>query len=220
MASLRVLTSNLLVDRAHPDAVTAMIGRYRPDIFAVQELGTRGEAAIAGVYPYGHLAPREDGFGMGIAAMHPIEIDEIELPGRNGWVAKLAADDWGTDRPFAVINIHLTNPIDRPWKRSRDERRDQIAGVAEYLSAQDMGYVLVGDMNSTPAWPEYRMLTELGTDAARATGTQHRTWAQLRWGPRWIRIDHGFVSGAVAVSTETIPVRGSDHRGLMLDLEI
>lgn len=220
MARLRVLTSNLLVDRAHPDAVTAMLGQYRPDVIAVQELGSRASAAIGGVFPHSRLASRDDGFGMGIAAMRPVEIDEIELPGRNGWVATLAPDHWDIDRPFAIINIHLTNPINWPWRKSRDERRGQIDGVAEYLGATDIDYVIVGDMNSTPAWPEYRMLEELGTDAAKVTGTAQRTWSHFTRGPRWIRIDHGFVSGAVALSTETVPVRGSDHRALIVDLEI
>ena len=220
MARLRVLTSNLLVDRAHPDAVAAMVGRHRPDIVAVQELGANGAASIAGVYPHGHLEPRKDGFGLGIAAIKPVAMEPIDLPGRSGWVATLEPDVWGIDRPFAVVNIHLMNPIDWPWVRSRKERRGQVAGVARYLADRDVDAVIVGDMNSTPVWPEYRMLAELGIDAAKATGTRHRTWAHFVRGPRWIRIDHAFVAGALPLSTETIPVRGSDHRALTVDLEI
>lgn len=220
MARLRVLTANLLVDRAHPDAVTAMIGRHRPDIMAVQELGDIGAEAISGVYPHGHLEPRKDGFGLGIAAIKPVAIEPIELPGRSGWVATLEPEVWGLDRPFAIVNIHLINPIDWPWVRSRKERRGQVAGVARYLVDRDVDAVIVGDMNSTPIWPEYRMLAELGIDAAKATGTAHRTWAHFVRGPRWIRIDHAFASGALPLSTETVPVRGSDHRALIVDLEV
>ena len=184
------------------------------DIVAVQELGAAGTAVLAGVYPHGHLEPREDGFGLGIAAIKPVAIEPIELPGRSGWVATLEPDVWGIDRPFAVINIHLMNPIDWPWVRSRNERRAQVGGVARYLAERDLDAVIVGDMNSTPVWPEYRMLAELGIDAAKATGTSHRTWAHFLRGPRWIRIDHAFASGAVPLSHEMSGTsRSAVHRG-------
>jgi endonuclease/exonuclease/phosphatase (EEP) superfamily protein YafD len=80
--------------------------------------------------------------------------------------------------------------------------------------------VIIGDMNSSPAWPEYRLLSKLGIDAARATGSARRTWAPFVRGPRLLRIDHAFVSGVTPVTTGVVPVRGTDHAALIVDLEM
>lgn len=220
MASLRIITSNLLVDRAHPEAVASAIAEHRPDVLAVQELGARNAEAVRWGLRYGELHPRADGFGLGIAANRPVRVSRLDLVDRPGWAAHLDASEWGIERSFVVVNIHLTNPVDLPWPRSRRSRRAQIAAVADYVAALDGPYIIVGDMNSSPSWPEYRLLSELGSDAARVTGTAKPTWNHFVRGPRIIRIDHGFVSGADPITTRTIPIRGTDHRALLIDVDV
>jgi endonuclease/exonuclease/phosphatase (EEP) superfamily protein YafD len=220
MARLRIVTSNLLVDRARPEAVASAISQHRPDVVAVQELGAMNAAVIRSGLGYGKLDPRADGFGLGIAARRPIRVERLDLEERPGWVAHLDASDWGIDRSFVVVNVHLTNPVDLPWSRSRRSRRAQITAVADFVTSLDGPYIIVGDMNSSPSWPEYRRLSELGRDAARATGTARPTWSHFVRGPRIIRIDHGFVSGAEPIMTRTIPIRGTDHRALLIDVEV
>jgi len=84
---------------------------------------------------------------------------------------------------------------------------------------RDAASVVIGDMNATPAWHEYKMLTELGVDAARSTRSQKRTWSQFLFGPRLLRIDHAFVAGAQPVATSTVRVRGTDHAALIVDID-
>ena len=220
MPRLRVLTTNLLVDRADPGGVASMIDEYEPDVLAVQELGERSATVIMPMLPYGKLDPRPDNFGLGIASHNAITVEPLELAERPGWVARLDPDDWGLREPFTILNVHLTNPIDPPWGRSFRARRSQIAEIRSAVSSLETPYLIVGDMNSTPSWPEYRRLAELGTDAARATGTARPTWSHFLSGPRLLRIDHGFVSGATPVTTQTVAVAGSDHRALVIDLDV
>lgn len=220
MARLRIVTSNLLVDRAHPEAVASVIAEHRPDVLAVQELGVRNAEVVRSVLPHGRLDPRADGFGLGVAAGRPVRVERLDLMDRPGWAAHLDGAEWGLDRSFVVVNVHLTNPVNLPWRQSQRSRRGQIAGVAEYVAGLDGPYVIVGDMNSSPSWPEYRLLSELGRDAARATGTAKPTWNHFVRGPRVIRIDHGFVSGADPITTRTLVVRGTDHRALLIDLDV
>ena len=220
MTGLRVVTANLLVDRARPEAFVALIEDLEPDVVAVQELGSRTATAIMTALPHGKLDPHEDGFGLGIAARKPIVVEPLDLVERPGWVARLEPEDWDLATPFTLVNVHLTNPVDLPWSRSRRLRRDQVAAIAAHVAGTDGPYAIVGDMNTTPAWPEYRVLASLGTDAARSTGTRRATWNHFLHGPRLIRIDHGFVSGATPVTTRTVKVEGSDHRALVIDLEV
>ena len=220
MARLRVVTSNLLVDRARPAAVAGLIEEHQPDVFAVQELGSTNAETIGDVFDHAHLAPREDGFGLGVAAHRPIAVERIDMEERPGWLAVLDAAIWGLPSAVAVINVHLTNPVNLPWGESLRRRREQIATITGVVRGLDMPYVIVGDMNTTPRWPEYRMLAELGDDVALATGTDSPTWNHFTRGPRIIRIDHGFASGMTPLTTKTIRVAGSDHRALLIDLEV
>lgn len=220
MARLRVLSANLLVDRADPEAFRALIAHHRPDVVAVQELGHRNAPAIREVLPHGHLDPRRDAFGLGIATNRPVDVVKLPLVGRDGWVARLDAGDWDLARTVRIVDIHLRNPVKFPWWRTQRTRRMQVDQVAEAVGGFDDPYVIVGDMNTTWMWPEYRALSRLGVDAARTTDTAEATWNHFLIGPRLIRIDHAFASGVEPVTTRTLRVLGSDHRALVVDLDV
>ena len=215
------MSANLLVDRADPDALRRTIADARPDVVAVQELGPGLAGVIAASHPHGHLEPRADGFGLGIATLHPVAVVPVVLPKRSGWSAVLEPASWpGLDAPFEVVNVHLTNPIDWPWSASRAARRGQLAGLTEGYGERTGARVIVGDMNSTPQWREYKGLAALGTDAARHTRTTRATWSHFLGGPRLLRIDHAFVAGAMPISTEVTRIAGTDHSALIVDIKV
>ncbi len=221
MALLRILSINLLVDRTDPDDLRRLIGDTDPDIMCTQEMGETCAGVVGDLFPHGHLDPRDDFFGMGIVTRHPVAVERLQLPGRSGWVARLAPDSWpGLTNSLDVVNVHLVNPVDRPWRKSRDARWGQVAGIAAYLRERPGASVVIGDMNASPAWREYKLLSELGIDAARATGTAKRTWSHFVSGPRLLRIDHAFIANARPITTEVAPVRGTDHSALIVDIEV
>ena len=221
MASLRIMSSNLLVDQADPVSLAAVIAEVNPDVIAIQELGFSSAEVIAASHPHGHLDPRDDYFGLGIATKRPVTVERLHLPERAGWVARLDPEDWPELKtPIEVLDVHLLNPLERPWKATQATRREQIAGARDRVEETGLPSVIVGDMNSTPRWPEYKLLAEIGIDAAKATGTAKPTWFQTIWGPRAIRIDHAFVRGLTPITTSLRKVRGSDHRALILDVEV
>ena len=116
--------------------------------------------------------------------------------------------------------MHLWNPLIGRWRATQSTRRQQIAGVRSHVESTGMPTVIVGDMNASPRWPEYKLLADFGTDAALAAGTDAATWAQFRSGPRWLRIDHVFVRGFTPIRTFVRRIRGSDHRAVVADLEL
>lgn len=221
MTQLRILSINLLLDRAVPNDLRRVISDADPDVVCTQEMGPDTAAVIADLLPHGHLEPRPDRFGLGIATKHPATLERLDLEDRPGWVARLEPDAWpGLTRPLDVFDVHLLNPVDRPWRRTRDARRRQIALLAAEVARRDAPSVVMGDMNATPLWREHKLLSEVGVDAARATGTARRTWSHFLSGPRLLRIDHAFVAGVRPVSTSIARVLGSDHHALILDIEI
>ncbi len=221
MALLRILTINLLVDRADPDDVRRLIVDADPDVVCTQEMGPSTAGVISDVLAHGHLDPREDGFGLGIATRHPVVVERLDLEQRSGWAARLDPDVWPSlSLPLDIVDVHLVNPTDRPWRESRNARRRQIAEVATFLRESGSPSVIVGDMNASAGWREYKLLSELGVDAARVTGTAQRTWSHFVSGPRLLRIDHAFVARAMPITTSVVPVKGSDHSALIVDIEV
>jgi endonuclease/exonuclease/phosphatase (EEP) superfamily protein YafD len=220
MDSLRIMSANLLVDRADPDDLRLVIDETNPDVIAVQELGPRSAEVIRSTHPHGHLDPRTDYFGLGIAARRPVDVERLHLPVRSGFVARLEPEMWPElEQPVEILDAHLLNPLDRPWRTTQNTRRQQIAEIRRRVGASGVPSVIVGDMNSTPMWPEYKLLTELGVDAPKATGTARNTWSQLVWGPRLMRIDHAFVRGMRPLTTSVRRIRGSDHYALITDVD-
>jgi endonuclease/exonuclease/phosphatase family metal-dependent hydrolase len=221
MALLRIMSINLLVDRADPDDLRRVIAAVDPDVLCVQELGDKTATVVADMFNHGHLDPQKDFFGLGIGARHRVEIERLDLAERGGWVARLVPDEWRElTEPLDVFNIHLINPINLPWKTSRNTRRSQIERVTSLVEERDAASVVIGDMNATPLWPEYKLLSKMGLDAARATGTDKRTWSHFLSGPRLLRIDHAFVAGVRPITTSIERVRATDHRGLIVDVEV
>lgn len=221
MARLRIMSANLLVDRADPDALRSAIADARPDVVAVQELGPGLAGVIAESHPNGRLDPKQDGFGLGIATRHPAAVQPVSLPKRSGLSAALEPASWPElDAPVEIVNVHLTNPIDWPWSASRAARRGQLAGLTERYLERPGARVIVGDMNSTSHWREYKGLAALGLEAARHTRTTRATWSHFLRGPRLLRIDHAFVAGATPISTEVVRIAGTDHNALIVDIEV
>jgi endonuclease/exonuclease/phosphatase family metal-dependent hydrolase len=190
-----------------------------PDVFVVQELGHKTADVIASRFPHHDLRPDLDSKGRGIASRLPAQFGEIPLPWRPGTWASVEHGSAG----FLVGNIHFRNPIVFPWWRSARIRRGQLAALLAWAEDEvgDEPFVLAGDMNASPSWPIYRRLAQRWEDlvsTSAADGQPAPTWAWRPGWPRLLRIDHVFGEGARAVTTQVVPIRGSDHAAVVVDL--
>jgi endonuclease/exonuclease/phosphatase (EEP) superfamily protein YafD len=138
---------------------------------------------------------------------------------RSAYAGDVAADS-GTR--ITVVNAHIVAPhVGPPWTIAALRRR-QTHDLVRYLRAVPRPLVLVGDLNSTPLWPAYRRLARTLTDAAREAARREgrrpaRTWG-LRYGPRLFRIDHALVAGVTVDDVQVLPIAGSDHHALVVDV--
>lgn len=216
--ALRILTQNLYNGRGVAGSFAEILRSYEPDVVAVQELSAACAEVLADWGSSHLLDPRDDTTGMGIAARGEAEFERLEFPHRHPVRAVLRGNGWGGAAGWEVINAHLVNPVERPLRHSRRRRAAELAAL-EAILQQRRRRVLVGDLNSSPAWPLYRRLSALATDAARAAGTAKRTWGPTPESPRALRIDHAFVQEIRPVRTQLVNLLGADHRGLVVDLE-
>ena len=226
MTHIRILSANLRHDSADPVALLEMLDALEVDVLCVQELGPRLADAIGRALPAGALGPDAAGAGLGIACRRPVEVQRLPLPGRDGWVARLSPAHWSELlHPIEVANVHIFAPQTWPYFPRAHTRGRQVDELLAFLDeAKPLPRALLGDFNSTPQWPAYRRIAARlrHSVTAHASGAfaRHRTWPHV---PAlgiagWIGIDHCFLTGLVARSLRVVPLRGSDHLGLCVDV--
>jgi endonuclease/exonuclease/phosphatase (EEP) superfamily protein YafD len=219
---LRILTANLFNGRAHPVEFGRLLDDVKPDVLAVQELAPNVAAEIARRFPFRDLDARLDHLGLGIGSRVPATFGVVPMMYRPARFAMIHDAGEGLD----LVNLHLLNPLQWPWRASVRGRTEQISAVEEFMASRRAGpRLVVGDMNASPAWPAYRRLVgsldDLAAAAAFRNGSRAcRTWAYRDGLPRLLRIDHVFGHGVEPVRTEVRRVVGSDHAALVVDLEV
>lgn len=220
MAPLRLMTANLLNDRADPAHLREILERVRPDVLAAQELGPDGAEVIADLFSYRSLQPDREKTGRGIASRRPAEFGELDLPGRPGSWARLDLEG----RMLAVSGVHMVNPIDFPWWRSMSLRTQQLDSIEGWANEMDVDVsVVAGDLNATSIWPAYRRLAsnwhDLVLESSHASGRRPApTWGWRPGWPKMLRVDHVLGRGVVGVAATAEEIRGSDHSAVVVDL--
>lgn len=219
--SLRILSANLANGRADAQAFADLVERVEPDVVTVQELAPAQAEALARVLPFGKLEPALDHNGLGIALRSPGSVRPLPLPYRSAFVAELTGPD---EEGIEVLNVHLAAPHVHPVTQRVRDRRGQLRQILAHLDATPRRRrVLAGDLNSTPLWPAYRRLRarfdDAAVDAARRAGRRPgRTWGPWAGSVRLLRIDHVLVRGLAPLESRVLPLRGSDHSALVVDL--
>jgi len=220
------VSANLLAGGADAEGFASLAVGLGADVVAVQELGHEQAEALAARFPHGRLAPRADYDGSGIALARPGRVEPVPIAGRGAHRAILEPDAWPElAAPLEVLGVHVFAPhagSGLGLLRRRPQLRDLLDVLARPAPG---GRVLVGDFNATPAWPVYRRVAARMEDAARTVARREgrrpeRTWSPRPEGARLLRIDHGFVDGLVPEAFRVVPVAGSDHRALVLDVSV
>lgn len=115
--------------------------------------------------------------------------------------------------PLTVFAVHL----DRPWPLGEQER--WVKPLAEVAAGIDGPAVLTGDFNSTPWTHAMRTISEAGNfRLGSGIGT---SWPAQNAAAFRLPLDQLYLRGRVrATGTAIGPQRGSDHRPLIVELEI
>jgi endonuclease/exonuclease/phosphatase family metal-dependent hydrolase len=218
VSRIRLVTVNLYDGRVVPRDLHRFLAETVPDVVCAQEVGHNAARILGRMFEHGSLQPAFHWTGRALVSHAPIDVAPLALPYRGGYRGVLRPAGVA---PVEILNVHLANPLDLP--RGPAARRRQVRAL-EAILAVPARRVLVGDLNSTPAWPAYRRLTRHLDDgvarwAEREGIRPARTWAKWRGWPPLLRIDHVLTSGVSVVAARTHTIRGLDHRALVVDLE-
>lgn len=224
---LRVMSANLRRGRADPAHLAGLVREHEIDALGLQELGPPQAEVVAEALPYGRLMPAADASGIGLALRRPARVELVPMAFRPLLSARLVPGDWpGLRADVELASAHVAAPHVRPYGSGPGHRRRQVRDLEGWLAQRrTSSRVLVGDFNATPAWPLYRRIAAHGADAARTLaglggGRPAPTWGPTDAGRRWLRLDHAFVSGLEVTGFEVLPLPGSDHHAIVVDLQI
>jgi endonuclease/exonuclease/phosphatase (EEP) superfamily protein YafD len=223
---VRVLTANLALGQADPTAVVAL-ARDTADVLVVEEMTpglavAMSAAGLDGVMPHRSIDPRKNAEGIGIWSRYPI-VDSQAVIGYQLAMRIARIQVPGVVIATTVLAVHLA----APWVQSLQYFRDDIARFPTTLQAAarnaGSGAVIVaGDLNATYDMRPFRRLLDEGyRDAAEQAGAGlTRSFPSRPWRGPVFGIDHVLVRNCTATGAQTVPVPGSDHRGLSTVIEI
>jgi endonuclease/exonuclease/phosphatase family metal-dependent hydrolase len=225
-AAVRVMSANLLYGRADPPAVVAL-ARDSADVLVVQELTPQAASGLSAAglddtFPHRVIDPRDGWAGIGIWSRYPIgesgSISGYDMP---VLTARIRVPEVVTEP--TVVAVHLA----APWVQPIELWQQDMARLQSTLheSARDAGagaVIVAGDMNATfDMMPFRRLLSDGYRDAAEQAGAgltlSYPNRPRL---PPMLGIDHVLVYNCVATSARTVVVRQSDHRGLLVTVDV
>jgi endonuclease/exonuclease/phosphatase (EEP) superfamily protein YafD len=149
-------------------------------------------------------------------------MERLPMAHRDGLIARLEPPAWPGS--LEIVNVHIANPIMWPPWQSLRLRRQQLDVLMAHVAPAGPR-LIAGDFNASPAWPVYRRLARRLDDAALLVAKQQgvrpsRTWGPTPGTPRMLRIDHVFVEGLRPVDARLVSIPGSDHSGLLVEVEL
>jgi endonuclease/exonuclease/phosphatase (EEP) superfamily protein YafD len=214
---LTVMTANLRLGQADPDAVMRLVDRSGAEVVVLEEVTPAELTAILPLrqtHPYIAGAAAPGAYGTVVFSRWPLE-QITQLPVSKGaWQMRAVGP-----RPFWLVAVHTSQPlVAYPlWRADHDAVRSALAGL-------DGPVVGAGDFNATLDHRPMRELLDLGyADAARESNSGWQpTWPSAAdaggrpFGMPVLTLDHVLLSNQFsAISTSTYQISRSDHRALV-----
>lgn len=219
--AVRIAAANVLHKNREFARLFEWLQAEQPDVIAIEEVSAPWLAQLVALeadYPHRRVSPSNGRFRTVMLSRWPIDAD---------FVPRLAAADARNveavvrvrGRPIRVVAVHATWPL-TPAHAAR--RNLEFAGFASGARTVSEPLVLIGDFNSSALSPHFQstLLADAGLRSAAAGYGWQPTWP-VGVLPLGIQIDHALVSSQLeVVSFRRGPEIGSDHRPIVVDLEL
>lgn len=175
-----------------------------------QELAPNSARVLEELFSRGHLDPRTDFNGMGLAFRQDMPAQRLAMPQPQAITARLKTPGGDVE----VVCVRLPPPLRPKWVRAR---RSQLNSLMLHVNKVATPVVVAGDLNATPLWPAYKSLHRLLDDGTlmAVSGKAKPTWPKLF---PLMRIDHVLVKSLNVERIGTVAVSGTDHLGIVVDV--
>ena len=221
--SVVVMTSNLRLGHADAGSVVSAVRRHHVDVLMLEELTPAeqdllNQAGLDRLLPHHVSDPRGGAAGTGLWSRFTLTATTTRKDFVFAFVTARADVPGVVDQPVLAA-AHMPGP----WPASGQWHHD-IARLPGVLRTIDPGRSMIfgADLNATPDVTQFRRVLHAGVDdAAQQAGAGiTRTFPSDAWYPPLIAIDHVLTRKAIARRVETVEIRGSDHRALLVTVQL
>lgn len=212
---LTVATFNVHMGNHDTTTLARWLAKAKPDVLILHEVSpgyAKGLDALSN-YPFRHLVPRNDPFGMAVLSRFPMpQVQTVE--DGDGLKHIDAQLDWN-GRPIKLMAWHPMPPISQ---NDHTKRNYQLKALAKAAKASGQPAIVAGDLNATPWSNAFSKLDKVGL--RRASGLAP-TWPAVGLGWMGIPIDHVLVTSQwLVVEREVGPNLGSDHLPVIVQIAL
>lgn len=217
----RAVSLNVRTYNTEHDTVLAFLTDTNPDFIVLLEARFDWQDALEPLqqaYPYNNLSQSGRYDGTLIFSRLPFANEGIEEIPDSYRPSAVGQFQLTSGQQLTVVAAHPRSPM-RVGRM--EERNDHMLVLAAALPAQPRPLLLLGDMNTTPWSPIFRMLEqETGLRNGRLGFGIQATWpAPL--GTLGIPIDHALISPELTIHHfQRGPAVGSDHYPIILDFSV
>lgn len=203
---LTVASANVHVGNHDTAPLVRWLAVSKPDALVLQEVSPKYAKKLETLrdYPFRHLMPRNDPFGIAVLSRFPIS--QIHTVADEGGIQHIdALIDWNGKQ----IRLTAWHPMPPISQYDHTMRNRQLLALAKEAKASGLPTIVAGDLNATPWSIAFSKLDLAGL--RRASGLTP-TWPAIGRGWMGIPIDHVLVTSQWSVvEREVGPNLGSDH---------
>lgn len=216
---LSILAMNLLASNTNYSGALELIAEKDPDLVILLEVSPQWEVQVKDLsidFPFRHLVPQENNFGIGILSKSPLQT-EVTYFNKNFPPSLLSRLDINGHR----ISILATHPVPPVSQTAFELRNEQLSALQEFSTLQDGNFILVGDLNTSSYSSHFNELLLKGElrDSRKGFGIAP-TWPADLYFMR-TTLDHFLLKGPMNVLERTTENDiGSDHLPIFLTLEL
>lgn len=221
---LRLATLNVDPRSPDPAALARQLLDLDADVVLVQEYTPEHQigfhdAGMPAAYPHLFEAPLEGWFGSAVFSRLPIGSATVVTIGQRPMIVcslKVGATT------VTVADLHIQAPMKDEWVGAWRDAYDDLDRIVTHSLAAGRPVILAGDWNSTAGHVPFRRLLS-SPELYEPQPGGRPTWPVGRSLPPVpvLELDHIVLSRAIGCrSVEVVAVEGSDHRGLLAELEI
>lgn len=212
---LTVATFNVHMGNHDTTALARWLAEAKPDVLVLHEVSpdyAKGLDAL-NAYPFRHLVPRNDPFGIAVLSRLPMAQVQIVEDG-DGLHHIETQLDW-SGQPIRLTAWHPMPPISQ---YDHTKRNHQLQALAKAAKASGQPAIVAGDLNATPWSNAFSKLDQAGL--RRASGLAP-TWPAVGYGWMGIPIDHVLVTPQWSVVKQGVgPYLGSDHLPVIVQIAL
>ena len=213
-SDLKILHSNVFTENLDHGKIITLIQEENPDIIGLQEVNHTWIKHLSEnlrQYPYRHLHPQADNFGIALYSKIPFEsvrTEYFDISSQPSIVSKIKING----RLVELVYTHLLPPL---GKRYFKERNSQLNSIAKY-SANKKNLIVFGDFNMSPSsvhFKDFLWKSKLNHSSKNILYTWPAGFTLLA-----TPIDHIFHSQEFLLHCEKLEGVGSDHYPIFAEI--